>query len=133
MSERVTLYTLLYRFNLDEGECDKAVRKAHIEELSKANFDQWRLLPPPLNVESISVEGIERDIPVEKDRKCSFLYQWKQIKGFAATYRQLINALIAIKSTEDAANVCKVMKRDATVHPYPARHYFRLSRRGELS
>jgi pentatricopeptide repeat protein len=127
MSERVNLYTLLHRFNLDEGECNKVVKKDHVEEFCKANCTKWRLLPPPLDVETVSVEEIERNNVKEMDRRCSLLNQWKQMKGYAATYRQLLNALLNMKCTEEAANLCKLMKRDATVHPYPARHYFRLS------
>lgn len=131
MSERVTLYSLLHRFNLDEGECNKVVSKAHVEGLCKANCTQWRLLPTPLDVETISVDDIERNAIEESDRRCSFMYQWKQIKGFTATYRQLITALLKIKCSEDAACLCKLMKKDATVHLYPARRYFRLSSHGE--
>lgn len=131
MSERVTLYSLLHRFNLDEGECNKAASKAHIEELCKANCTQWRQLPSPLDVETVSVGEIERSTVEESDRRLSFLSQWKQIKGSAATYRQLIMALLGIKCDEDAANVCKLLKRDATVHRYPARRYFRWSSHGE--
>ena len=129
----VTLYSLLNRFNLDEGECNREVTKGHLEELCKTNFAQWRLLPPPLalDVESISVDDIERSAVEEYDRKLSFFYQWKHMKGTAATYRKLILSLLATKCEEDASNVCKILKRDATVYQYPARARYRWAHHGK--
>ncbi len=126
-----TFYSMLNRFNLDEAECKREVTKAHIEELCKTNCTQWRLLPSRLDVETISVGDIEAKTVEENERRHCFFFEWKQIKGSAATYRHLIIALLDIKCDEDAADMCKILKRDATVHQYPVRPHFRWSSRGK--
>ncbi len=37
------------------------------------------------------------------------MIEWREVKGPEATYRNLIQALLAIESVEDAEEVCKLL------------------------
>ena len=84
----------------------------------RASCTQWRFLPSHLDVEQIAIGDMERLMTDENEMKLSFFFQWKQLKGSSATYRKLILALLEAKCEEDAAGVCKLVKRDSTVHHY---------------
>ena len=55
-------------------------------------------------------DDIELSPGDEGTKRHRFLKRWKEIKGSAATYAQLIEALLQIDSAQDAEKVCAVLK-----------------------
>ena len=105
------LSTILNYYKLMEEDCEKQVSDAHFEDISRSNCEHWRSLPSKLKMEAIVVSDIERELTNEEERRLAFFKRWKKVKGFEATYKALITALLEIKCRQDAENICKVLKK----------------------
>ena len=104
----VTLSSLMKKYQLKEEDLDKQVTDEHLDDIASSHCTKWRSLPSRLGMESIVVNDIIHTFTKEEDRRNAFFYKWKDIKGSAATYRKLIEALLGIKCREDAEGVCKL-------------------------
>lgn len=102
-------------FKIKEEDWSKEVSDSDLKEISHSYCSEWRLLPYYLGMKDIAVKNIERNKDGEEERKHAFFRQWKQEKGFDATYKQLISALLKIGHREDAENVCKLLIASANL------------------
>lgn len=102
-------------FKIKEEDWSKEVSDSDLKEISHSYCSEWRLLPYHLGMKDIVVKNIERNKDDEEERKHAFFRQWKQEKGFDATYKQLISALLKIRHREDAENVCKLLIASANL------------------
>lgn len=115
------LNSLIRQYQLPDVEYDKAPTKTYLDKISNIPFSQWRLLPPPLEIDSSVVDTIDHDITDERVRRREFFNQWKQSKGSDATYRKLISALLDIGCREEAEKVCRLLWECISTHVYSMR------------
>lgn len=107
---------LLKKCKLTKTAIRKGVSGEHLEVISRSHCKEWKRLPSHLGLEAIVASDIDKSLAEEGDKRHNFLLKWKQIKGCAATYEQLIKALLKVKSGEDAERVCSLLK-DSKSHP----------------
>lgn len=91
------------------GDRNQQVSDGHLEEISRSCCEQWKSLPPYLGLETIVASDIDKSPKEEGEKRHDFFKKWKKVKGFAATYGKLIDALLAIKCRGDAEKVYKIM------------------------
>lgn len=108
MAEDVILSSLIEHFELKE-QCNEPISSLHLNEIALSYCAKWRFLPPPLGLEYIAAQDIDRGTGNEEDKRLAFFLKWKHAKGPKATYRRLIEALLAIKCRADAEGVCKLL------------------------
>ena len=111
------LKELLSHHGLTEEDCKKPVSDLHLSSISLKCCKDWRLLPSLLGLESIVSSDVERKPTAvdEREKRYEFLKEWKQRKGYEATYRNLILALVEIDCKEDAGRVCDIMKEKRVI------------------
>ena len=102
-------------YGLTEGQYNQVVSDTHLEKLSRSGCKQWKSLPPYLNLDTILVEDIDKSQKSEREKRYVFLLTFKDMKGFSATYRQLITALLKIKSRHDAERLCEMLKKQLAI------------------
>ena len=95
---------------LSEQYLSWAVSDKDLERISRSCCKDWKSLPTHLELETILVEDIEKSQADEREKRHDFLRQWKRMKGSAATYKQLVSALLEIESVDDAEKVCGILK-----------------------
>ena len=86
---------LMKHYGLSEDDCIKEVSDWHTQQIS---CEHWRKLPSCLGLETTTVSDLERDFKTEEERRIGLLKKWKKMKGFDATYKVLIKALLDIES-----------------------------------
>lgn len=111
MEEFELLHPLMEYYKLTEEEFDKQVTDSHLEEISGFCCGQWKLLPSYLEMEMLVAKDSGREHKEEQEKRKDFLLAWKQKKGFHATYRKLVHALLKINCRDDADEVCKLLKK----------------------
>ena len=111
------LSSLLEHYKLTEDEMNKAVSDVHIEVISQSHCEHWRKLPSQLKMKTIIVKDIDREQLDQEEKRLAFFKRWKQEKGFEATYKALVIALLEKKCREDAENICKLLKKSLTQSP----------------
>lgn len=114
-----SLDTLIRECGLTDAECDREMRRAHLEKASRSCCARWRLLPPKLGVGPEAVEKLERAHDGEEERKRAFFLLWKQVKGPAASYKRLAAALLEVGCVEDAEKVCWLLWESISTHTIP--------------
>lgn len=125
----VTVNSLMAEYKLEAEDIgNREISTPHLESLCTSHFSQWRLLPSHLEVEGISVEGIDCKFAGERERRLAFFFQWKHMKGPGATYGRLLDALVVMKCVGDAEAVCKVLTKQDPTHKYPVKPLFRWPR-----
>ena len=110
--------SLLKYYGLSEEKCNKVVSDRHLEKISLSHCGRWRALPSYLGLPSLLVEDIDRS-PLkleEGERRQKFFHEWKQRRGFNATYKSLIVALLETNCRGDAESVCQLLKVSAPPH-----------------
>ena len=110
MESHSAFLKLIQRYGLTEGDCNKEVSDIDLQRISSSYCKHWKKLPAYLGLESIVVEDLERSQEEEDTKRHKFLLRWKDRKGSAATYGKIINALLKIKSRQDAERVCAILK-----------------------
>ena len=111
------LISLMANYELTEEECKREVSDADIAKIASSIDGKWKTsLPPLLGMDPIVVTDIigAPSYICEEDRRFAFFREWKQQKGFKATYISLISALLEIKCTQDAGCVCKILKENTS-------------------
>ena len=96
-------------FRLTDEQCNKKVTDVHLDKIAHVSHCQWRRLPPYLKMQTSVVTDIDQGTGGEDQKRRSFFFKWKNTKGFGATYKTLISALLEIESMEDAENVCELL------------------------
>ena len=110
MAERAprSLEALIKECGLTEADCNKEVKKSHLEKICRSFCSRWRLLPPLLGVEPAVMEKLQRENS-EDSQKRAFFLRWKELQGAGASYRRLVGALWEAGCMEDAEKVCKLL------------------------
>ncbi len=91
---------VIFLVNHYELDCNHQISDRHLEDISRSSCQQWRSLSSRLGLPTILVEDIERSVSNEGRRR----------KGFEATHKRLIEALLGINRREDAKKVCKLLR-----------------------
>lgn len=112
-----TFLDLLKQYELSHRSTKKPVSDVHLELISRSYCEQWKSLPPYLKLESTMAKDIDRSPKNEREKRHDFLFEWKETKGSAATYKQLITALLQIKRRQDAEKVCELLKESICPKP----------------
>ena len=113
MSDSSEVSSLLEHYGLTEEECNKVVSDRHLDKISLSHCGGWRALPSHLGLPSILVEDIDKSPLEQKEKRQKFFRDWKQRRGFNATYRSLIIALLETNHRGDAESVCQLLKDSA--------------------
>ena len=104
---------LMGYYGLTEEDCKTEVSDSGIVKIASSIHGKWKSqLPPHLGIDPIVVTNIvgAPGYMSEEDRRLDFFKEWKQRKGFEATYKALISALLEIECRQDAESVCKILK-----------------------
>ena len=96
-------------FHLQPEDIDAKIHEEHINKIAHICINDWKNLYPFLGIDTKDIEAIEAELN-KKDMAKSFFRLWKKRNGRDATYRRLIDALIKIKSREEAECVCEILK-----------------------
>ena len=120
MQKENVLDKILKIYELTKEKCNKAVTEEHLRSISRKCCRKWRGLPASLGLASIVQSDIDsmHHIPpqdLEREKRHSFLAEWKQKMGSDATYMSLIVALLNIECREDAESVCEILKESLIV------------------
>ena len=107
-----TLFLQLMRhYALTERQYNRPVSDTHLEEFSRSGCKEWKSLPRYLKLYTIVAKDIDKSQKGEREKRHEFLITWKHFEGSNATYRQLITALLEIKSRQDAENLSEMLKQ----------------------
>ena len=109
MEQFFSLQVLIKQYGLTEGDCNQVVSDAHLECISRLSCEHWRKLPAHLQLAQMVAKDVDSNQKSEDTKRHDFLLCWKEIKGSAATYSQLINALLKIDCAQDAEKVCEIL------------------------
>ena len=119
LDEEQAFLGLMNHYGLTEEHYDQQVEDIHLEELSRSGCKQWKSLPPHLEVETIVADDIDNSREDPGTKRYKFLLKWKNMKGFDATYRPIINALLKIECRQDAQKLCEMLKKCVTQPQFP--------------
>ena len=111
LDEEEVFLQLMSCYGLTEEHYNQQVSDIHLEKLSRCGCKQWKSLPPYLKVETIVADDIDMSQKREREKRCDFLQQWKEIEGSNATYSVLITALLKTKCRQDAEKLCEMLKK----------------------
>ena len=87
----------------------QVVSDLHLEVISRSYCTKWKSLPAHLEMKEVVVNDIDRINGDEQEKRHAFLKKWKAVKGSEATYKKLINALLAIECREEAEGVRELL------------------------
>ena len=88
-----------------EQECNDQIL------LKLANFCvEWKLVGRHLKLTHAEITEVDGDNCREKLKRVGMLEKWKQKFAFNATYRVLVEALLALNNTSDALKCCIEIK-----------------------
>lgn len=105
----ITLKDLMMKYRLTDRMCEREVTDETMDEIASSCCGKFREMPPYLpGMKEIHVHDAERDGHTEAEKRNAFFKTWKRGRGTDATYRVLIAALLKIKCTNDAEEVCKL-------------------------
>ena len=101
---------MLSHHGLKDEYYNCVISDQHLQEIARECCEQWRLLPPYLDVPKIWTSDLDRTPIPQEEKRCTFFEKWKSEKKHDATYRSLIDALLKIECKEDANHVCELLK-----------------------
>ena len=76
-------------------------------------FLDWRSVALHLGLSERNIEDIEVDKRTESERRLKVLQTWKEQYGYMATFKSLINVLLAVGKADDAERVCRLLQTPA--------------------
>ena len=94
-------------YGLSEEDCNQQISDWSLEDIARSRCMKWRDLPSSLR---LPVEDIDKRGAGEEEKRLNFFREWKQMRGFNATYKSLVGALLHIHCKEDAEFVCRLLK-----------------------
>lgn len=103
-------------YHLKDEDCNHKISDRDIDEISRYYCSKWRSLPSHLEMKSIDASDVAHGPGDEQEKRRTFLLKWKDMKGSAATYKQLISALLEIHCRDEAEGVCKLIQQTASSH-----------------
>lgn len=104
----ITLPDIERRFHLSQGHLDKQCTTEHVLHIA-GQLKSWELLAPHLGLDDRQIEAIKRNNDTEEGRRAATLVKWKEVYAFRATYKMIINALLAIERADLATEVCTLI------------------------
>ena len=110
-SQPVSVEELQAHYNVSSDVMNKTCSEKHILDIS-IFLDDWRLVAPRIGLEQHDVDAVIRNAHKEEERRLNVFRKWKGKCGYKATYRRLIEALLAIGRADLAERVCKVFISD---------------------
>ena len=119
LDEETAFLQLMSLYGLTEEHHNQQVSNIHLQELTCSGCERWKFLPPYLELENIVADDIDKSHEDPGTKRYKFLLKWKDMKGFQATYRQLINALLKTKCRQDGEKLCEMLKKDVIQHQLP--------------
>ena len=100
------------QYGLSEEDCNKVISDIHMDKISRLYCKHcWRSIPPYLELHEIIVYDIQHSYKTEEEQRKQFFTKWKEIKGNKATYKTLLHALLQIRKTPDAENICRLLAK----------------------
>ena len=115
MSDEV-INTLCTHFELADQDLDKVISDLHLDEIARTRCTYWKSLPSRLGLPDIVAKDIDiKGSLSEPEKRSEFFGQWKQRKGFEATYRVLVKALLDIHQRLDAEYMCELLRQAGTI------------------
>ena len=101
---------LLQHYQLTADICSEQISDVHLEQISHSHCEDWRRLPPHLELETIMASDIDRKQVAEDEKRQEFFFAWKKTNGSGATYKNLIEALLKIGCKQDAESICMLLQ-----------------------
>ena len=99
----------------------QVVSDLHLEMISRSYCTKWKSsLPAHLEMKAVVVNDIDRINGDEQEKRHAFLKKWKAVKGSDATYKKLIDALLAIECREEAEGVYELLQKSLSPQSAPA-------------
>lgn len=96
----------------NQEECTSEVADVDLEKFTHTHAQDWRCLPPHLEMHGIIVKHLERKLVDERERRYNFFTEWHSQKGSDATYEKLVKALV----TDQVQKLCvRYCRRDPKV------------------
>ena len=113
MSSTEELEAFKKRYHLTEDDWNKEISDSHLDQIALEFCACWELLSSHLDLGNTTINDIKLNpaLPTETDKRQEFFRQWKRVKGFEATYKKLVAALLRIDQKEEAGIVCKMLKQ----------------------
>lgn len=112
------LSALMKNYSLSEQYCNRTVSDRNLEEICRhygLNNSSWKVLRSPLGMapdgSTAFTDILSNAFHLEKATYHDFFFNWKRTKGSAATYKRLLNALVATDSHKEAHFVCSLLKQ----------------------
>ena len=99
--------------NLSEDDLNQEISDSHLDQIALKHCACWKLLSPHLDLGNMTINDITLSLTLatETDKSVEFFRQWKKVKGFEATYKKLVAALLKIDQKHEAGIVCKLLKQ----------------------
>ena len=106
-------------YNLSEDDLNQEISDSHLDQIALKHCACWKLLSPHLDLGNMTINDITRSLTLatETDKRVEFFRQWKKVKGFEATYKKLVAALLKIDQKHEAGIVCKLLKQSRQSDP----------------
>ena len=104
---KVTIDDLVKVVGLLPGQLDQRCSDDHLNSLSQ--FLDWRRIAPRIGLDETDQNDIEQEGKDESNKRLKALQMWKTRFGFRATYRNLVQAYLAVKNADHAERVCRVL------------------------
>ena len=98
------------KYHLTEEEVSIKITDRHIVDISISLCTKWKFLPAYLGLAANIAQDIDCKPVNEEEKRLKFLTTWKVKKGFEATYKSLIGALLDIECRDEAGSVCELLK-----------------------
>ena len=109
MSDKI-LGSLCAHFELADQDLDKEISDLHLDEIARTRDINWKSLPSRLGLQDVVAKDIDKNFTKEFDKRQGFFQLWKRIKGYEATYRSLVKALLDINQRHEAEYVCELLR-----------------------
>ena len=110
---RISLQELTEKYRLLEKTLDTPFSNENLKKVSRIIEDHKvlaRELLTPAEIEDIKQE------PSQQLQRLAMLEKWKQISGFKATIRELIEALLRCSRADLAQKVCELLTQSEYKH-----------------
>lgn len=106
---KISIDDLVQHCEIERGTLRGEVSSNLFHEIS-GFLTEWERISPKLGITQPEVEAIIDDNRTEEKRRIGFLKKWKQKFSIKATYEALIGALLSIDRSDDAKNMCQLLK-----------------------
>ena len=83
---------------------------------------EWKLIGRRLELSKADVEAVDCDDRTEREKRFGMLEKWKEKFAFRATYKSLIESLLAEGKSTDAIHVAKIIGEAAVTGKFSVCH-----------